>query len=251
MDVCQGGAVMLDGVLEGPSTRCQWIGGKGEFADRGVLPGEYTPSDDEIGTTVAFTLVAISNDKNCPNDTTQVRIRVNPQPRVSAGSKVRICAGDSAVLRPVITGAYQSVNWVSTGTGTFDDSHIKDAVYRPSLKDQGLGAVSLQITVIPQGVCLEDSDAVPLTIEQPPVVTIEPLELIEAGKPVKLSAKSTGAKEVFSWKTTGNGKFEDGGKLNTSYTPTSRDIKEGFSLELTVVSATGVCVVRREVGSGR
>jgi hypothetical protein len=105
----------------------------------------------------------------------------------------------------------------------------------------------LQVVVIPQGVCLEDSDAVPLTIELPPTVTIEPLLVGGAGEPVKLSAKSDGVKEIYSWSTTGSGKFGDAARLSTTYTPTSRDIKEGFSLELTVVSATGTCVVRRRV----
>jgi hypothetical protein len=249
IDVCDGGSVMLSVMLEGAVSTTEWIGGKGQFESRYVVPGEYTPTADEVGKTIEFTLVAKSFKKACPNDTAHVKVRVNPQPVVSAGGNLRSCDSAPVMTQPEITGAYSSVTWTSTGTGQFDDPHKEKTYYRPSLKDIGMGAVTLELLVDPQGACLEVKDAVALSIEQPPVVSLtDSVIQITSGLPVVVEGKSNASKSTCLWTTTGTGSFVSPDRFKTSYEPSSEDEKNpDLKLSLTVTSATKTCVVKKEI----
>ena len=249
MNVCDGGSVMMDVVLEGAVSTTEWIGGKGQFESRYTVPGEYTPSQDEVGKTIDFKLIAKSSNKECKSDTAHVRLTVNPQPVVSAGGNLRVCAGGQATMKPEITGAYASVTWSTTGTGTFDDPHKATAVYTPSLKDIGMGAVTLELLVQPQGVCLEVKDAIALSIEQPPVVTLTDSVLnISSASPYKIEGSTNGLKNTCLWTTTGTGTFTSPTHFQTTYEPSNEDVKNpDLKLVLTVTSATKTCVTKKEM----
>ena len=248
INVCDGGSVQLDAMLEGNTSVVKWIGGKGEFVGRNQLPGEYTPAPLEVGTTIEFKLVAMSPDKTCKNDTATVHVTVNHQPEASAGPKIRICAGEPAVMKPVIKGPYSKITWSSTGTGVFNDPNLPEALYIPSLKDVGMGAVTMEMLLEPQGVCLSVTDATPLSIEQPPVVILDSIMKLTSGVPLPLKAKSDGVKESYFWSSSGTGRFTFPDQLQTEYEPTEEDIANpSLVLELTVVSASKTCVVKKQV----
>ena len=66
-------------------------------------------------------------------------------PSVNAGSDSIICEGDTYNLSGFACNIY-SVNWETSGTGTFSDSTILAPVYTPGDEDYTIGEVSLTLT---------------------------------------------------------------------------------------------------------
>src|SRR6185436_8535713 len=138
IDVCEGGTVVFGSTMGGDATEAVWKGGKGFFEpNRNTLNAEYTPSEDETGTTVVLTLEA-SNHKfsSCPAAKSSIKLTVNSIVVVNAGDDIRVCAGNTVHLRGAVTqGKAKSTAWITNGSGTFDDVHRLDAIYTPSKDD--------------------------------------------------------------------------------------------------------------------
>lgn len=154
----------LTGMQTG-ATGVEWTTlGSGTFSSDNTLATDYTPSVNEIQAGIATVVVTTTgnlNDCNAATDT--VRIYFSAAPTVSAGSDQTICSDVTATMAATFT-LTSGVEWISSGTGTFDDNTLVNAVYSPTVADKAAGSVILTVQSAPYGSCNEVTDVMTLTI---------------------------------------------------------------------------------------
>ncbi|MEI6062931.1 MAG: Calx-beta domain-containing protein, partial [Bacteroidota bacterium] len=96
---------------------------------------------------------------------------VDDLPTAYAGPDVTICAGDKYILAASSATNYVSLNWATSGTGSFDDENALHPTYAPSLADITSGTVTLTLTSTGYGITGHVSDIMVLTITQSPTVS--------------------------------------------------------------------------------
>ncbi len=103
------------------ATNFMWTSsGTGSFSDVNALMPVYTPSAADItGGAVILTLTAQANSPCTGTNSASLTLSINEPPTASAGGDITICEGSDALLNGSVGGSYQSINWTSTGTGTF------------------------------------------------------------------------------------------------------------------------------------
>jgi len=164
------------------------------------------------------------------NNTTIVT--VGTAPIVNAGNPIATCEADGPIY--ITDGAtasnYTSIEWTSSGTGTFTDPNsLTDCIYEPSFADITAGSVTLTLT---------GSNAACSNITSTKILTIVPLPVVDAGAAIA-SCTTAGAVNVTSgatvsnydsveWSTNGSGTFSNNTSLTTcTYTPSAADISAG------------------------
>jgi len=90
-------------------------------------------------------------------------------PTVDAGSDISICSGNDVQLAGSFGGSATMAIWSSSGTGSFDDNGILDAIYTLSATDITNGSVVLTLTVPAAGSCPQVQDQVTINIASTPV----------------------------------------------------------------------------------
>jgi hypothetical protein len=148
--IANGGTAPLQYSIDGGST----FSASGGFA--GLATGNYA--------------VAISDANNCIVMGSILTISAPGGPTTNAGVDGLICEGDNYTLAGVMGGGASSITWSSSGTGSFDDATLMNAVYTPSAGDISIGNVTLTITTDdPPGSCIAASDMMVLTINPSPI----------------------------------------------------------------------------------
>ena len=99
-----------------------------------------------------------------------VVITVNEPPTVDAGTNIDACSTDGTVAIGEDASAtnYVSLEWTTSGSGTFDDATSLTTNYNPGAGETGL--VTLTLTVIGEDGCSQDYDVVNVTISNLPVI---------------------------------------------------------------------------------
>jgi hypothetical protein len=166
--------------------------GTGTFDNPTQLHATYTPSAADIAAgSVELTLTALGQSP-CGDASHGIVISFVPQPQAFAGQNLSICA--EATAHPEATASnYASVLWTSSGTGSFDDPTILNAVYTPSADDVAAGNVTLILTAHGQGTCDDAVSEVELAIHALPTAQVVSGEhTICLGETVELSIELTG-----------------------------------------------------------
>jgi len=94
------------------------------------------------------------------NASSSTSVSVVPGPTANAGVDTTYCASITAIPVAGIASNYTSVNWTTSGTGTFDNANTLSAVYYPSAGDKTNGNVNLTLTAAPQSPCFTAAPAV-------------------------------------------------------------------------------------------
>jgi hypothetical protein len=85
------------------------------------------------------------NDQLPANDTSTVTITISSAPVVNAGNDTTICSSVSFTTNATATG-YTTLQWTSSGSGTFTGANSLTATYTPSAADITAGSVYLKLT---------------------------------------------------------------------------------------------------------
>lgn len=249
IEVCENGTVNLNGIIGGDATQSVWRGGKGIFIpDRNTLNAEYTPSPDEIGSGVVLILVASNPKLKCTPARNEIKITVNSQPKAVAGGNLNACQGQPFLLNGKILGKTQKTEWISNGTGKFEDPSNLNTKYFPSEKDAREGGCSLSLVAIPFGVCFPDTDNLILTINKGPDFIVEPVSVIAEGKPVKISITCKESPGKTEWSSDGTGSFKIISNSSANYSPSSDDYSKGrVIIHALVTDISGTCNLKKSV----
>jgi hypothetical protein len=98
----------------------------------------------------------------------------------NAGNDVTICEDENFTLNGTASN-YQSVQWVTSGDGTFSNPAILNPTYTPGNQDITTGNVELCLTAFTNAPCLNNTSCMVLTISALPDVTLEPFTGFCAG----------------------------------------------------------------------
>ncbi|MEI7726882.1 MAG: hypothetical protein WCK09_17360, partial [Bacteroidota bacterium] len=216
--------------------------GTGTFDNTASLTAFYTPSTSDITTgQVQLTLTAYGNPGCNPVSDFMV-LTISKAAVTYAGPDAAICAGNSFILTGATAANYASLNWSTSGTGTFITPGSLNPIYIPSAADITTGLVTLTLTATGLGTCLPFSNEMLLTITSAPTSDAGPNATIctTAGS-YPLNGSVTNAASVL-WATSGTGIFTPGNTtLAATYHPSPADIATGqVQITLTAIG-NGTC----------
>lgn len=139
---------------------------------------------------------------------------------VSAGVDINICADESAQLNGTANNQ-TSLEWTTSGDGTFDDATILDAIYTPGAQDIANGSATLTLTAYKDADLLSD-DMVISFINEPVATAVDEIRVTSL-EPIAISIQIANLGVFSGWTTTGTGSFANSHALQTVYTPTESD----------------------------
>ncbi len=253
--VCVGDALDLSASSTTPSasnySSLLWsTTGDGSFDNTASLTPIYTPgAADQASGTVNLILQANGNG-SCTSVADAMTLIITQLPTLDAGSDETICAGDGhdfSTSGTVPSGSnYLSLQWSTTGDGSFDDPTILTPIFTPGPTDILNGGVTLTLQANGLGNCLPITDNMTLTINPLPTVGAGSDEAICIGDPFDLSASGTvpSASNFTSlqWSTSGDGSFNNTALLTPIYTPGPNDITNGTMTLTLQANGIGSCL---------
>ena len=107
--------------------------GDGSFSNVTNLNTNYTPGANDIINGEATLFLTTDNPGSpCSSVTDSVKIIINVVPVVSAGLDTTICANGDVNLLGSFSGASSTINWSTSGDGTFNNVNNPNAIYSRS-----------------------------------------------------------------------------------------------------------------------
>jgi len=237
--------VILNGTVYLASGISWTTNGDGTFSPDSIsLNTTYTPGPaDTTSGTVTLYITSIGNGL-CNAAVDSMVITITDAPIADAGPDQSICTGTpSAVLNGTVSGGATTGQWTTNGTGTFspNDSTL-NATYTFSAADTTAGSVTFYLSSTNNGLCLQETDSM--------VITITPIPLALAGNDTSMCADGggitlngviLGGSGTGVWTTSGDGTFSpNDSTLNAVYTPGPLDTANG-TVTL-VLDATNSCL---------
>ncbi len=200
--ICENGLVSLEGTAS-DFRRIGWLtDGDGHFADSAMLITSYLPgpSDLEEGM-VKLTLKAWANPPCLESASDFLYVTIAPLPVVNAGEDGDACAGESFTLSGYAAQC-ASVQWFTSGDGSFDNPFYIGATYYPGTGDLQTFEVSLILSGYPFSPCtMIIHDTMTLILHSPPEVSAGIDHWISYGTSTQLNGTVTGGsgEYLFTW----------------------------------------------------
>ena len=243
--ICSGATAVLSGTIGGSATLATWTSlGDGAFDNSTSLTATYTPGNADL-TAGTVTLRLTTNDPAgpCVAVTDNVVITINSAVTVEAGAAQTICSGGTATLAGSFSNGATGATWTSSGDGSFNNNTSPTAVYTPGPNDITNRGVTLTYTTNdPDGPCVPAEDDVVITINAPATVDAGPAQTICAGSTVPLSGTFGPSASSATWKTSGDGSFDNTSSVTAVYTPGPADqTAQTVTLTLTTNDPAGPC----------
>ncbi|MHC1776847.1 MAG: C25 family cysteine peptidase [Lentimicrobium sp.] len=168
--LCEGSTHQLAGQASNYTSLLWESSGTGMFSDATILNPLYTPSAGDV--TMGDVVLSLTAMNPATNDSTSsLTLSLVAAPVVFAGEAAEICDGDGYSASSATAANYTGMEWVSSGTGVFDDPASLTPRYTPSAEDIAAGNVSLILRAW-NDVCAPVESAVPITIRPLPTPTI-------------------------------------------------------------------------------
>lgn len=238
--------VQLNGeVMNGAGTGEWTTSGTGTFNNTNLLDAVYTFSPEDIAAGAVFLTLTSTNNGDCEGDQDIINVTFGQTVFASAGLDMNICASQESVqLNGFASGGSITGEWTTTGTGTFNDPALGNALYFPSEDDLAAGDIELYFTSTNNGSCLPGQDTTILTMSPVPTISVgEDIVLCTTLEEVDLTAEFTNADGVI-WTTTGSGSFTQGDDVaETAYLPSQTDSDFGSIYIFAQTTGTGSCDV--------
>ncbi|MFC1733535.1 hypothetical protein ACFL6I_24820 [candidate division KSB1 bacterium] len=234
--ICEGNTYTISTASASNYSAINWTSsGTGAFANNGTLTPIYTPSAADIAAgSVVLTLTSYGNNP-CGNDVDDLTLTITPLPLADAGQDDIICEGNSYSISTAAATNYNSLNWTTSGSGTFTNNGTLTPTYAPSTADIAAGSVVLTLTVYGNNPCGNDVDDLTLTITPLPLANAGQDDIICEGNTLSISGASSSNYNSLAWTTSGSGTFANNGTLTPTYTPSAADIASG-SVVLTLTA---------------
>lgn len=233
--ICENQNVIINTASASGYATLTWsTNGTGTFSNNTSLNPIYYPSTGDIA--AGNITLTLSANGSAPCNTTAVDyliVTINKLPVANAGPDAIAC-GDTYQLTNANAQNYASVVWTTSGSGSFINATVLNAVYTPSTLDRLSGSVTLTLTVNGQSPCNNQAaDNMTLTIGQT-VMANAGLDAFTCGSTAfTVSTSSASTNGAISWSTSGSGTFANQNTLNPTYTPSAGDIALG-SVTLTM-----------------
>lgn len=165
-------------------------------------------------------------------------LNIHAAPIVNSGYDSTICAGSSVIINTATASNYTSLQWSSSGTGTWLNANSLNPTYFPSNADVLIGSVTLTLTADNEG-CPSESDYMVLTLQNEVAVYAGPDGISCEGTNFNISGTSASMYSTLLWTTSGTGTFSNPAVMNPVYTPSPADIANG-SVQLTLTGTSAL-----------
>ncbi|MEI7595271.1 MAG: gliding motility-associated C-terminal domain-containing protein [Bacteroidota bacterium] len=238
--ICEGSTYTLSTAIETHATSLLWTtSGTGSFNSISVINPIYTPSAaDILNGSVILTLKAISS-LPCAESITEMRLTINKQAIVYAGSDATICETSTFTIADATSSYATSLLWTTSGDGTFMVNSIQNPIYTPGTADIANGHVTLKLTAQSAATCLVARDSMVLNINKQATANAGVDASITENVSYTLSTSVVTNGASILWTTSGTGTFNNATIAQPVYTPSQNDIDDGsVVLTLTVASAS-------------
>jgi len=242
-NVCSNGSFMLNGNAQ-HNTSVTWsTSGDGIFTNITVLNPQYFPGvNDRLSGTVTLTLTAAGSMACSATSTSDnLILTIDPLPTVNAGPDASVCVNSPASLSGSVANS-SSVQWTTSGDGTFSNPAAIAPQYFPGITDKTIGFVQLTLTANGTSTCNGSfrSDFMILTINQPPTANAGSDATICATDTYSINSAVATNYVGTLWTTSGNGTFSNPSSILPTYFPSPADIASG-SVILTFTAFSASC----------
>jgi len=232
--ICTGESFTVSTASVNYSSSVLWTtSGTGVLINENTLTPTYIPSAYDISLgSVRFTLKANSIAPPCTGyNTDEMTLHITPLPEVEAGNDAVICENESFTVTLASASNYSSLEWSSSGSGTFRINGVIHPEYTPSAGDISNGYVDLTLKANYINPCNGFStDRLRLNIVPLPDIDAGRDTSICEGMTYQISTASAIGQLSLYWTTTGTGVFTDNNTLMPVYTPSNNDIISGSVL---------------------
>ena len=245
---CYGTPVQLTAIAENyDSILWELIGGTGEIlSGADTLTPIYNPSLEDSNVTFRVTLTG-QEPCNDPFPPQELTLTVTQNPEITDfPTSTEVCFDQNQINVQGVTtsGDEDSVQWSSSGTGTFSNLSILEPTYFPSQEDIINGSVTLTLSAkaaAPCSVADDVSQSYTVTLTPAPVINMSLTDQVCVDSPYTDFNVTIENSDTFSWATQGDGTLTDFDTLTPTYVPGEADkAKLEFTLVLTA-QGNGVC----------
>lgn len=238
------GPVQLNGTAIGAEGGTWTTAGTGEFLPGADIPNPtYIPSAaDSTAGSVELTFTTTGNGL-CAADSDVMTISFSDAVIPNAGPDIEVCETATAVSVSASLIGSGSVEWSSSGTGTFDPGNtLLNTNYIPSEADAEAGSITLFITAETSGNCPGLTDSLTVTFDQVPVVETDTSPAACTTTEAVALGANVSFQDAVLWSSAGGGSFSPGADVaNTEYTPTPAEIEAGVANLTFAAVSEGAC----------
>jgi PKD repeat protein len=238
--VCETSSYLITDAGASNYDMLQWsTSGNGTFNDSSLLYPVYSPGDVDIEAgMVTLTLTGVKGNCNPVSD--EMVLTLDPLPEVNAGPNSDLCE-DGVYNANAIATNYSSLEWTSSGTGTFSDNTVLNPSYTPSAQDVQNGSVVLTLSATPDNSCTDIvSDAVIVNFYENPIADAGVDTLICQNQGYEILTSDAANYASLEWTTSGSGSFDNSSILHPVYFPSEADAQAG-SVTLTLAANQTAC----------
>ncbi len=226
--ICEGSSYTIADATAMNYTGILWThNGTGTLSNATTLSPTYNAGTGETGTVT----LTMNVSGTCGDSEDEMGIILYANPLADTGDDGFVCEDDNYLLDGFAEN-YSSVQWSTSGDGTFDNSSILNASYTPGNNDIASGSVILTLTAEGQGDCNSVNDDMLLEISYMPLVNAGENDTICHNESYVLTGYADNESNIL-WTSAGDGNFDDPTLLNATYTPGNNDIFMG-GVELTL-----------------
>jgi gliding motility-associated-like protein len=173
-DLCSGTPDVALSVASASNGSVTWTtSGDGTFSDPSSVNPVYTFGPSDTGpVTLTMTVTSLL----CGSVTDDITITFTSAPTADAGPDAALCRSETGYQ---VSGASHSggtVNWTTSGNGTFDDPATDNPYYTFGTFDYAIGSVTLTMEVTGGGSCGTDMSSAVITINPLPVIQVVQLK---------------------------------------------------------------------------
>lgn len=200
--------------------------GDGTFDDTSLLDATYTPgSNDVVAGTVLLSLTAYAIPPCSPDNTDDMVLTIQNAQNVNAGEDDITCEINAYQTEAIVDNP-SSVEWTTSGDGTFDDNTLLSASYLPGTADIEAGTATLKLTAYFDTGCEMGLDELELGIAKNAIADAGQNDSVCKDASYTLNGNAEYHSSI-EWSTNGDGTFNDANLLITDYIPGENDIING------------------------
>jgi len=209
--------VIADATVTGSNTVSWTHDGQGTLGNANTIHPTYIPAAGESGN-VHLYLTAVGT-MPCGNASDSLTLQIIPAAFVNLGEDISSCSAVPVVLNSTQASNYTSLNWTTSGTGTFSNATILNPIYTPSLADVANGYTEL--TLRAEGVlpCGSSTEVIRINFIAGPVVNAGVDKTLCVNGPITFTDATAINYTSIIWSHNGLGVLSNQNTLNPTYIP--------------------------------
>lgn len=214
-------------------------GGDGSFNSAVALHPIYTPGATDKTKGFALLKLAVTGKLACSaiSKADSMVLTMNDPASVDAGLDMNVCKNKPIVISDATATNYASMEWTTSGTGSFSDKTILNPAYIPSIADKAAGTVTLTLNISALSSCPNLTDDKTINLFDAVTANSGGDTIICYNSNYVFVNDDATFYNTLQWQIVGDGVLSSTSTLHPTYTLGANDITGGFAL--LTLKATG------------